>query len=185
VDLRSIPQEALVVLAGALALLALVQSARLALRRWQLLKRLAFSRERGAVGERRALGVLEERGFEILGRQVAVTYELEIDGEPVSVSLRADYLVADSECRYVAEVKTGEYAPRIETAATRRQLLEYRMAFESLNVGGVLLVDPEAGRVRVVRFPLPVRHARTNSALVWLMAGITVGTLVAAIGRWL
>jgi hypothetical protein len=185
VDLRSIPQEAVVVLAGALALLALVQSARLALRRWQFRSRLAFSRERGAEGEVRALGLLEERGFEILGRQVAVTYELEIDGEPVSVGLRADYLVADGDRRYVAEVKTGELAPRIETAATRRQLLEYRMAFESLNVGGVLLVDPEARRVRVVRFPLPVRHDRKRSALVWLIAGLTAGTLAAAIGRWL
>ncbi|HET9625604.1 MAG TPA: hypothetical protein VFP84_29760, partial [Kofleriaceae bacterium] len=51
--------------------------------------------------------------------------------------------------RLVAEVKTGEVAPRLATAATRRQLLEYLVAF---GVDGVLLVCPELGTIQRVAF---------------------------------
>jgi hypothetical protein len=65
----------------------------------------------------------------------------------------------------VAEVKTGEVAPRLSTAATRRQLLEYRVAFD---VDGVLLVCPERGTIQRVDFLLPTKN---------LPAGITAPTL--------
>ena len=61
--------------------------------------------------------------------------------------LRADLLVTRNGRRYVAEVKTGRTAPRLDCAATRRQLLEYRIAF---GVDGVLLVDAESDCVIVV-----------------------------------
>ncbi len=104
-------------------------------------------------------GLLRELGYTIVGRQVAVSYGVQIDGEPVSVGLRADYLVAHGPRRYVAEVKTGRLAPRIDTPATRRQLLEYRVAFD---VDGVLLVDAESRRVRSVVFPLPAGAAAAS-----------------------
>ena len=73
-----------------------------------------------------------------------------VDGAEVDVALRADYIVQKEGKRYVAEVKTGDVAARIRAIATRRQLLEYRIAFD---VDGVLPVDVEAGRVQVVTFP--------------------------------
>ena len=73
--------------------------------------------------------------------------------------MRADYLVeADGEV-LVAEVKTGDVAPRIETAATRRQLLEYHVAFE---VDGVLLVCPERGVIHRVDFGLAKLSGRSG-----------------------
>ena len=51
---------------------------------------------------------------------------------------------------FVAEVKTGDEAPRMSTAATRRQLLEYHVAFD---VDGVLLVCPELGTIQRIEFP--------------------------------
>ena len=68
-----------------------------------------------------------------------------------SETLRADYLVGHGALVFVAEVKTGLKAPRVETPGTRRQLLEYRIAFD---VDGVLLVDVDAGRIQAVTFPL-------------------------------
>ena len=178
-DLRRVPPDLLVALAGAAALLALVQTLRLALRGFFRRRRLASARERGALGEVRAEALLRRLGFTILGRQVAVTYGLGVDGQRVAVDLRADYVVAEGGRRYVAEVKTGVFAPRIETAATRRQLLEYRIAFD---VDGVLLVDADTGRVRLVEFPLP-GGARSPGGGGWLgwAAGVVAGAAAAVL----
>jgi hypothetical protein len=102
-----------------------------------------------------------------------------VDGAIVPVDLRADYVVEHGGRRYVAEVKSGVFAPRLETAATRRQLLEYRIAFA---VDGVLLVDAEEGRVRRVEFPLPLRAPR-GGRLAWLLVGVAAGVLVMAACR--
>jgi len=177
VDPRRIPPDILLATAGLLAVWALVQTLRLALRRWQQRRRLATVRERGALGEVRAEALLRRLGFTILGRQVGVTYGIGVDGRHVAVELRADYVVAEGGLRYVAEVKTGAFAPRIETAATRRQLLEYRVAFD---VDGALLVDVEAGRVRVVEFPFPgaaPRRMTWGPRLTWLLFGVGAGAL--------
>ena len=81
-------------------------------------------------------------------------FEELVDGRPVAMELRADYLVEAGAELLVAEVKTGDEAPSIGTAATRRQLLEYHVAF---GVDGVLLVCPEHGTIHRVVFPLHLR----------------------------
>ncbi len=183
-DPRRLPPDLLLAAAGLAALWALVQTLRLTLRGFLQRRRLTRSRERGAAGEVRAEVLLRRLGFTILGRQVGVTYGLGVDGVEVPVDLRADYVVAEGGRRYVAEVKTGAFAPRIETPATRRQLLEYRIAFD---VDGVLLVDAEAERVRRVEFPLPgARRGRGRGGtgrLAWLVVGVAAGVLATAAAR--
>lgn len=102
-------------------------------------------------GEIDAEDLLVELGFRMLGSQVQGFWSVLVDGEPHEIELYADHLVERDGHRYVAEVKTGERAPHIETASTRRQLLEYLFAFE---VDGLLLVDMEEGVVRQVEFPV-------------------------------
>ncbi len=170
--------DAAIALVLFLALGWLVQTFRLSRTKSLPARRLAGARLRGADGERRARPLLEELGFTIVGRQVSGRYSLLVDGENVVFDLRADYVVTRGSRRYVAEVKTGTYAPRLETAATRRQLLEYGVAFE---VDGVLLVDADIGEVRLVEL-LP-RARRVDSAIpnvLWLGAGILGGALVSA-----
>jgi len=140
-------------------------------------RRFARARARGAEGEVKAAVILQRLGFTILGRQVGGRYGLGVDGEQIEVGLRADYVVEAQGRRFVAEVKTGTFAPRLETAATRRQLLEYRVAFD---VDGVLLVDADAGRVRLVEFPLSFGAGRSGQgarAVAWGLAGIVAGAL--------
>ncbi len=173
-----VPPELLLALALAAALLAVVQSVRLAFRAWLPRRRLALARERGALGEVRAEILLRRLGYTVLRRQAVVRYGLGVDGTRVAIDLRADYLVSERGRRYVAEVKTGNFAPRIETAATRRQLLEYRVAFD---VDGVLLVDAEAGRVQKIQFPLLA--APPSGRLVWLFVGLAAGALGALAAR--
>lgn len=173
--LSSVPPEAFFILLVVAIVIAAVQSVRLAWQGFSRRRTMAIRRERGADGEKRAEQLLLDCGFGIWGRQVAVSYPVLVDNEPVAIDLRADYLVTYGDKRYIAEVKTGRSAPKIDTPATRRQLLEYRIAFD---VDGVLLVDAEAERIHAVEFPLGVPEAPKPSRLAWLIAGILLGALL-------
>ena len=114
--------------------------------------RRAVARARRAiVGEVAATTLLADAGYEVLETQVKRSWTFHCDGAPVTVELRCDALVARAGRRLVAEVKTGARAPSLTTAATRRQLLEYAVAFRA---DGVVLVDAEAGQVLEVEFDL-------------------------------
>jgi hypothetical protein len=121
------------------------------MRGWRGTWRAKRRAKRAGGGEDDAAVMLRRAGFKIVARQARTWWTPLVDGEPYETEVRADYLVeADGEL-FVAEVKTGEEAPQLTTAATRRQLLEYFVAFE---VDGVLLVCPEAGAIHRVEFPL-------------------------------
>lgn len=175
------PELLLGALAVALAA-ALVQTARLAFTRWLPRRRVELARAAGADGELRAEPLLRRLGYEVLARQAPGGYDLAVDGEPCAIALRADFLVARGGRRFVAEVKTGRLAPKLETSATRRQLLEYRVAFD---VDGVLLVDVDAGRVRALEFPSPDARAPESGVgwLAWLALGGALGFAAAEAPR--
>jgi len=133
--------------------LVLVVAFLLLLGRWrgQRGHRRAVQRaERAGAGEVAAESLLESIGYTILERQVRCLWWICVDGEEEEVELRADLLVEREGARFIAEVKTGERAPDPAFPPTRRQLLEYRLAFDPY---GVLLVDVEAGEVFEVDFP--------------------------------
>jgi len=150
VDLGSIPRETLALVAAGALLIALLQAFVAVARRWLRRRRMSIRMVRAARGEARAAAWLEDQGYRVLGGQVVAEHAVQVDERTVTVALRADYLVTRHGARYVVEVKTGALAPRIETSATRRQMLEYRIAFD---VDGVLLVDGETGKVHEVTFP--------------------------------
>ena len=117
-------------------------------RRWA---RAGRSRQRRARrGEDDAERLLRSAGFEIVDRQVTAHWTLWVDDEAVAVHSRADLVVRRRRRSYVAEIKTGAVAPDPAHPATRRQLLEYQLAFD---VDGVLLVDMEARAVHEIVFP--------------------------------
>jgi len=121
------------------------------LRRWW--RRAVFwrRRRRAARGERDAEQLVRRWGYRVESTQPELDWSIAVDGEPHDVCLRADLLVRRGRRRYVADVKTGRVAPRPTHSSTRRQLLEYRVAYPG--VDGVLLVDMEEGDVREVAFP--------------------------------
>jgi hypothetical protein len=137
---------------GLVAIVAAVIALWLAagLRRWRGSRRAKRRAARAGAGEDAAALLLVDAGFTIVERQARVMWAPLVDGEPVLMELRADYLVEAGDELLVAEVKTGDEAPSVETAATRRQLLEYHVAFA---VDGVLLVCPERGSIHRVVFP--------------------------------
>ena len=163
-----------IALAALASLVAIVQTARIAwahlARRWTIRARA----RRAVEGELRAEPMLRAAGYEVLERQARGGWTVYADGEPLEIGLRADLLVARAGRRYVAEVKTGKLAPRLDHAATRRQLLEYRVAF---GVDGVLLVDAEAERVTVVELGALGASGEAESR-----AGLAFGSVVLVVG---
>jgi hypothetical protein len=138
---------AVVALVGALVALVLARRAR----RWRGSWRAKRRATRAGAGEAAAIALLRRAGFRIVARQARTWWTPLVDGKPHELELRADYLVEGHGELLVAEVKTGDAAPSLATAATRRQLLEYHVAF---GVDGVLLVCPERGSIHRIEFPL-------------------------------
>lgn len=174
--MSTISVEQLVV---AVVIAVLLLAAALALHRsyvrWRLRRRWSHARN----VERQGARLLEELGYLVLGRQVETSYTVLVDGEPSQVSLRADYLVARDGRHFVAEVKSGLVAPRLDTASTRRQLLEYLVAFQA---DGVLLVDGERREVHEVTFPMSQSQAAPVSSV--RFAAYVVMALLVAFGLW-
>ena len=121
-------------------------------RKWWRSFRARFRGRRAHRRESDAETLLRKQGYAIEGTQVQRTWLVSCDGEDTPIELRADYLVTRGMRRFVADVKTGSRATKLTTAATRRQLLEYRIAYD---VSGVLLVDMDEERIREVNFQLP------------------------------
>lgn len=184
-DRRSVPPEIvtlgiglapfIVCVVGVVLLVLLVR----AFSAWRRSRRARWRSRRAVEGELRAAGWLAEHGYRVLGAQVETEHAVHIDGSPVLVGLRADYIVERDGHRFVVDVKTGSQAPRIETSATRRQLLEYRVAFD---VDGVLLVDAEAGRIHTVTFPRMERAERSSSSF-WLVAAAALAVALFVLTR--
>jgi hypothetical protein len=141
------------------------------LRRLRL--RLRFSRAQRKEAE--AATLLERRGYRVLSGQLEGFYELLQDGESFYPKLRADYLVERRGKVYIAEAKSGSRAPDVLERHTRRQLLEYAIAYE---VDGVLLVDTEAKRISEISFPALRRGGRRGLDFA---LGILVGALAGAL----
>ncbi len=126
-----------------------VQVAAMVRRRWHRSRRRRQGR-RARKAEIRAERVLRKAGFVPISDQVEGSWRVIVDGEEHSFDLVGDWLVERDGARFLVEVKTGRHAPSIRNRATRRQLLEYRCAFD---VEGVILLDMEARQLRVVEFP--------------------------------
>lgn len=171
-----------VALAVLLGLAVLLHLATRAVGRWWRRLQARRRHARAQRGERTAERLLDRMGYAICARQAATTWTVACDDQVHEVPLRADLIVERDGRRFVAEVKTGRVAPRLGTAATRRQLLEYRVAYD---VDGVLLVDAEAGRVMHVDFGLPgsARPAATWPRVLWALCAGAAAGLVA--GHWL
>lgn len=119
---------------------------RSALERWGRRLRLAHA----GAEERAAERLLERAGYQVVGRQVTQPWRVIVDDEPITIQLRVDYVVARAGMLFVADAKTGELVSSIRHPATRRQLLEYLLAYEA---GGALLVNMDTRTIQEVRFP--------------------------------
>ncbi len=134
------------------------------------LKKRQFKKrvQRGREAEENAESFLEESGFMVWDRQVASRTEYLVDGEEREAGLRADYLLIKDGKQYIAEVKSGALAPNPDYTDTRRQLLEYALAFGKIPL---LLVDMESKEIHEIEFP-KISKAHTPWKLLIRLSGI-------------
>ncbi len=125
--------------------------------RWRRRARARRAFRRGKRAERVAERLLRRHGFVLLEREAEGAVELVVDGRPTTFRVRADAIVARGRDVFVAEFKSGETAGRLDHRATRRQLVEYMVAFD---VDHVLLVDVARRRIREVAFARPPAWSR-------------------------
>ncbi|MET0343477.1 MAG: hypothetical protein ABW252_20870 [Polyangiales bacterium] len=134
--------------------------------------------KRGFQGEKDAEKLVKKLGYTILSRHAPASYAMTLDGEPHAVQLQADFVLQREGKKFVAEVKTGKAAKLEQAAETRRQMLEYQLAF---GVDAMLLIDADAKVVRMVRFPLPKKKVAAASpvkraTLRWTAIGVVALT---------
>ena len=115
--------------------------------------------KRAMESESLAETLLIDAGYSILERQKSFKHQVWVDGEPVEFLLRFDYVVCKDHRTFLAEVKSGDFAPSIHTAATRRQLLEYATACGHQEI---LLVDAFEDSIQVIRFDTPKQDVWIN-----------------------
>ncbi len=144
-----------------LVVFGLIQTARLGWRARAAGRRLARTKRVAAAGERDAEGILAAAGYRVVDRQLSAKVRYEVDGAPVEVDVRADLRVRRGSETLLAEVKTGDAAPRPTSVPTRRQLLEYAHAFD---VDRLLLVDATRGTISEIGLP---RRARRGLLARW------------------
>lgn len=169
-------KESWPIAALALAGLAASEVLRLRFSQWRQRWRQARRHRVAKRSEREAERVLRGQGFVVVSRQMAQRYTFQVDGEPFEVKVRPDLLVKNEDGQlFVAEVKSGKVAPRLSTASTRRQLLEYWAAFDG-QADGLLLVDMTAKTVHQIAFPVQrQRRSVSHTPLMWLACGAAVG----------
>jgi hypothetical protein len=114
--------------------------------------------KKGRKAEKSAIKLLMQEGYKIISTQKSVPVITYIDGKPYKNYVKADFIVRKGLKKYVAEIKTGDKAPQANNAATRRQLLEYYLAYKPT---GIILVDMNERRIKTIEFSIgtnPVRN---------------------------
>ena len=120
------------------------------LSRWRVRWRMARSRRMGTRGEARAWKLLKRAGYKVTQTQVSGEIDIEVDGVLEAHTVRADALAEKNDDLFLVEVKGGDVSADPRNRNTRRQLLEYALAFDT---DGLLLVDAANKRIRTIRFP--------------------------------
>ena len=90
-------------------------------------------------------------------------------------ALEADLLLSRRGRRYIADVKFGRLAAALDHGPTRRQLLEYALAYD---VEGVLLVDMGSERIHEVKFGVLDRTMAPRFGWSSALAAAGIGAVV-------
>jgi hypothetical protein len=133
--------------------------------------------KRALGAERLALELLRAEGFEVLETQVRQPWTVEHGERRFDVQLRADAVVQRNGRRYVAEIKSTSLVADLKHGPTRRQLLEYAIAY---GTDGVLLIDMHGEHVEEVTFPGLSREPRASY---W--SAVVLCVLLFLVGLWL
>lgn len=124
---------------------------------------------KGRKAEKAAEKVLTKNGYTIIDVQKSKPLLLAIGSKIHRYLVRIDYLVRKRGRIYVVEVKSGEKIPYITNRETRRQMLEYYLAFQP---SGILLLNMKNKNISEIRFQLENAPAKWLNRIVYFILGI-------------
>lgn len=134
--------------------------------------RKRFSKSRQA--EKEAEKILKKNGYAIIDVQKSKPLLLTIGDKIHRYLVRIDYLVRKKGKVYVVEVKSGEKIPYITNRETRRQMLEYYLAYQP---SGILLLNMKNKSISEVKFQFESTIRQRVIKIVYFLAG-AIFTLV-------
>ena len=138
-----------------------------ALRFWdRYRKKKTWHRARAA--EKKAIGLLEKRGYQVIEVHPRKDISYSVNGERKRSYVKADLLVRRFFRKVVVEIKTGEKT-RVSQALIRRQLLDYYYAY---GVQEVLLVEMDRECFDRIRF------SGSRAWKKWLLTVLLLGIFI-------
>ena len=135
---------------------------------WLRAKRLRkrFSKSRQA--EKEAEKILRKNGYAIIDAQKSKPLLITIGDKIHRYLVRIDYLARKGGKIFVVEVKSGEKIPYITNRETRRQMLEYYLAYQPC---GILLLNMKNKSISEVKFQFESTKRQTIIKLVYFLSG--------------
>lgn len=135
--------------------------------RTRLRRRRRLTRARK--GEAEAIQFFEDQGYTIVDMQQKKTLVTWINGNPRYHNLMADFVVKKGGKTYIVEVKTGKQPPRPTSADTRRELLEYFLAYRPY---GILVVDLQKKTMHTIAFSITGENEKRRFLYLLFLAGV-------------
>ncbi len=124
--------------------------------------------------EKKAEKWLKRNGFQIIDRQQSKPLIIKAGTTLHRYSIRIDFLVKKSGRKYVVEVKSGSQN-KITKKETRRQLLEYFLAYQPY---GIILFDMDSRKFSEIRFLLPYFRSRLVENILFFLLGALVTMII-------
>ncbi len=123
--------------------------------------------------EKKAEELLKRNGFQIIDRQISKPLIIKESAVFHRYLIRIDLLVKKNGRTYVVEVKSGS-KNKITKRETRRQLLEYFLAYQPY---GIILFDMDTKKFSEIRFQLPYFHFKLVENIIFFLLGILISLL--------
>jgi len=138
---------------------------------YKLKKRFSKSR----LAEKEAEKLLKNKGYTIIEIQQSKPLQISIGDKTHRYLIRIDYLVRKNRKIYVVEVKSGEKNPYITNRETRRQMLEYYLAYQPY---GIILLNMKNKSISEVKFQFKQTSHQWKMKLGYFFAGILFAMLL-------
>ncbi|MDD3030892.1 MAG: HK97 gp10 family phage protein [Atribacterota bacterium] len=122
--------------------------------------------------EKKAEKWLKKNGFKIIEKQQSRPLIIKTGKTSHRYLIRTDFLVKKGGHKYVVEVKSGRKNSKVTNRETRRQLLEYFLAYQTY---GIILFDMERNLFSEVKFLLPYFHSKwIENAIYFILGALSV-----------
>ena len=135
---------------------------------WLKAKKLRkrFSKSRQA--EKEAEKILRKNGYTVIDAQKSKPLLITVGDKIHRYLVRIDYLARKGGKVFVVEVKSGEKIPYITNRETRRQMLEYYLAYQPC---GILLLNMKNKSISEVKFQFESTIYQKVIKLVYFLSG--------------